>query len=228
MKGRTPGFFRMKAGSILVCLLILTFCGSKSTGIIILCAGDSITEIGYPRFLHRILNREGIRNKILNQGQSGHNSREYLQFLKKNKTIWAVSSPDFVLLQLGTNDVRIDQDQTSADEFYRNIKEIILLFRRFRTRAGKSPLILLATIPPIPEGTPYPFDSASRRRVWEEINPLIEKISQEENLPLVDNFSLFLSSPHLLQEVHPSKKGYEALAQNWVEALKKEGIRNKI
>lgn len=228
MKGRTPGFFRMKAGPILVCLFLLAFCGSKPKGIIIMCAGDSITEIGYPRFLQRLLNREGIRNKIFNQGQSGHNSREYLQFLKKNQTIWTGSNPDFVLLQLGTNDVRIDHDQTSSDEFYRNIKEIILLFRRLRTRAGESPLILLATIPPIPEGTPYPFDSVSRRRIWEEINPLIEKIAHEENLPLVDNSSLFLSSPHLLPDVHPSKKGYEALAQNWYEALKKEGVRNKI
>jgi lysophospholipase L1-like esterase len=215
----------MKIGSILAFLLLLTFCSSKSTGVIILCAGDSITEVGYTAFLHKILNREGIRNKVLNRGRSGHSSREYLQFLKKNQTEWAESYPDFILLQLGTNDIRIDQDRTSADEFYRNMKKIILLFRGFRTRAGKSPLILLATIPPVPEGTPYPFDSASTRRVWQEINPLIEKIAQEENLPLVDNFSLFLNTPPLLPEVHPSKEGYEALAQNWYEALKKEGLR---
>jgi lysophospholipase L1-like esterase len=214
----------MKTRSILAFLLLMTFCGSKSTGIIIFCAGDSITEAGYTSFLHKILNREGIRNKVLNRGRSGNNSREYLQILKKNQTAWAESFPDFVLLQLGTNDVRIDQDRTSAAEFRRNMKEIILLFRGFRTRTGKSPLILLATIPPIPEGTPYPFDSASRRRVWEEINPLIEKIAQEENLPLVDNFTLFLNTPRLLPEVHPSKEGYEVLANNWYEALKKEGV----
>jgi len=218
----------MKIGSILVSLFLLTCCGSKPTGIIILCAGDSITEAGYPRYLHRILSREGIRNKVLNRGRSGHNSREYLLFLKRNQAAWTESLPDVVFLQLGTNDVRIDQDQTSADEFYRNMKEIIHLFRGFRTRTGKSPLIFLATIPPIPEGTPFPFDSTSRKRVWEEINPLIEKIAREENLPYVDNFSLFHSSPQLLPEVHPSKEGYQALAQNWYEALKKEGIRAKL
>ncbi len=227
MKGRTPFSSKAKAGAILVHLIILIFCGSQSTGIIILCAGDSITEVGYPRYLHKILNREGIRNKILNRGRIGNNSREYLRFLKGNQTLWKESFPDFILLQLGTNDVRIDQDQTSADEFYQNIKEIILLFRGAKTRAGKNPLILLATVPPLPEGTSFPFDSSSRNRIILEINPLIKKIAQEENLPLVDNFSLFLSSPSLLPEVHPSKKGYEALAQNWYKALKKEGF-NKI
>lgn len=204
--------------------LILPSCGSNSKGIIIFCAGDSITEFGYPRFLHRILNREGIRNKVINRGRSGHNSREYLQLLKKNQTVWAENSPDFILLQLGTNDIRIDQDQVSADEFYRNIKETIHLFREWRTRIGSPPSLLLATIPPIPEGTPFPFNSSSRKRVQEDINPLIEKIALEENLPIVDNFSLFLGSPHLLPEVHPSKEGYEAMAQNWYEALKKAGI----
>lgn len=215
----------MKAGLVLVFLLLLTFCDSPPSGIIILCAGDSITEFGYPRFLHKILKRQGIRNKVVNLGRSGHNSREYLRFLKKNRSVWDENLPDFIFLQLGTNDVRIDQDQTSADEFYRNMKEIILLFRGLRTRTGKDPLILLGAIPPIPEGTPFPFDSTSRKRVREEINLLIERIAREENLPLVDNFSLFLNSPHLLPEVHPSKEGYQALARNWYEALKKEGLR---
>ncbi len=216
--------FGLKAGTYLLFSLFLAFCGSSTTGIIILCAGDSITEAGYTSSLHKILNREGIRNKVLNRGRSGHNSREYLQFLKRNQPLLSESLPDYVLLQLGTNDVRIDQDHTSADEFYRNMKEIILIFRRFRTREGKSPLILLATIPPVPEGTPFPFEPASSRRVMEEINPLIEKIAEEENLPLVDNFSLFYNAPHLLPAVHPSKEGYEALAGNWYEALKKEGV----
>jgi lysophospholipase L1-like esterase len=217
----------MVIASMLVSVLMMNSCGSKSEGVIIFCAGDSITEVGYPRFLHRILNREGLRNKVINRGRSGHNSREYLQLLRKNQTVWAESSPDFILLQLGTNDVRIDQDQASSDEFYRNIKEIIRIFRGWKTRAGKSPRLLLAAIPPIPEGTPFPFDSDSRKRVGEDINPLLEKIAREENLPFVDNFSLFLGSPHLLPGVHPSKEGYEALAQNWYEALKKENIGPK-
>jgi lysophospholipase L1-like esterase len=227
LKKRNHGCSGIKGGSILVFLLFLAFCGSKSPGIIILCAGDSITEAGYPRFLHRILKAEGMRNRVINVGRSGHNSKEYLQFMKKNQAEMAEDFPDFVLLQLGTNDVRIDGDRTQADEFYLNMKKIVRLFRGLRTRNGKNPLILLAKIPPVPEGTPFPFDSTSKNRVWEEINPLIERIAREENLPLVDNYSLFLDSPHLLPGVHPSKEGYEAMASNWFEALRKTGVRPK-
>lgn len=189
-----------------------------------MCAGDSITEFGYPRYLRNILETEGLRARILNQGKSGHNSREYLSFLEKNQEVLRKSSPDFVLLQLGTNDVRIDHDHTSANDFYNNMKQIITLLCRLKTRTGEKSRILLATIPPVPEDIPFPFAPESGKRVEEEMNPLIQKIAREEKIPLVDNFSLFLQYPHLLPDVHPSQEGYKALAQNWFKALEKEGL----
>ena len=137
----------------------------------------------------------------------------------------AVSRPDFICLQLGTNDVRVDHDHTSSEAFFANMKEIVRLFRDFRTRSGKTPHILLSTIPPVPEDTPYPFAPESAGRVEREINPLIRKLAAEENLTLVDNFSVLCGSPDLLADVHPSDAGYEALARNWFEALKKLGIQ---
>ena len=216
--------FRKEVGLVLTLLFMLSFCTTSPEGVIILCAGDSITEAGYPRFLRQIFKNEGIRAKILNHGRSGHNSREYLEFLKKNHASLAENSPDFVLLQLGTNDVRIDQDHTSAEEFYNNMKSIIALLGQLKTRSGKQTRILLATILPVHQDIPFPFALESGKRVDEEINPLIQKIAREENIPLVDNYSLFLQSPHLLPDVHPSQEGYKALAQNWFNALKKEGI----
>ena len=215
----------MKTGSILFILALFFSCSSPPPNYIILCAGDSITETGYPRFLSRILRREGIRARVVNHGRSGFNSKEYLVFLEKNKVALADSHPDFICLQLGTNDVRTDHDDTSADEFYANMKEIIRLFRDFETRSGKMPSILLGTIPPIPDGTPFPFSSLSARRVEEEINPLIQKLALEEALILVDNFSVFLRSPHFLPEVHPTEEGYKAMAQNWYRTLKKQGLQ---
>jgi lysophospholipase L1-like esterase len=183
-----------------------------------------LTEEGYPPFLKRALKGEGIRVKILNYGKSGHTSGEYLRFLREKKTEMAENQPDFVLLQLGTNDVRTDRDNTSAEDFYANMKEIIRLFRNFRTRSGKTPRIFIATIPPVPEETPFPFAPVSALRVVKEINPLIQKLAHEETLIHVDNFSVFLDRPHFLPEVHPSDQGYEAMAKNWHTALKKEGI----
>jgi len=214
----------MMAGWIFLTVILFFSCSSPPENYIILCAGDSITEIGYPPFLERILEEEGIRAKILNWGKSGHTSREYLAFLEKNKDRLAQYYPDVICLQLGTNDVRIDHDRTPAHEFYANMKDIIQLFKGYRTRWGKTPRILLATIPPIPSHSHFPFSPASSERVEVEINPLIEKMASEENCALVDNYSVFYRSPRLLPDVHPTDEGYEALALSWYAALKKEGI----
>lgn len=218
----------MKAGSILLIFALFFSCSSPPTSYIILCAGDSITEVGYPPFLERILKGEGIRAKVVNHGKSGFTSREYLVYLTENRTALAESHPDFICLQLGTNDVRTDHDHTSADEFYANMKQIIRLFREFTTLSGKQPRILLATIPPVPDDTPFPFAPISAERVEQEINPLIKKLTHEEKLSLVDNFSVFLDNPHLLPEVHPSDQGYEAMAKNWHNVLKKKGVRSTL
>lgn len=217
-------FFKKEPGLVLILAVLFCFCSPSPKSIIILCAGDSITETGYPRHLQKILKNEGVKAKIFNQGKSGHNSREYLAFLEKNQETLRESTPDFVLLQLGTNDVRIDHDRTSADDFYNNMKQIISLLHRLRTRTGEKTHILLASIPPVLEDIPFPFAPESGKRVEEEINPLIQKIALEEKIPLVDNHSLFLQSPKLLPDIHPSLEGYKALAQNWFNALKKEGL----
>lgn len=209
-----------KTKYLLLIILFFSSCSVPPSGIIILCAGDSITEADYPYFLHKILKKEGIRAKVLNYGRSGFTSGEYLNFLRRDKNRLAVEQPDFILLQLGTNDVRFDHDSTSGEEFYSNMKEIIKIFGDFRNRSGKKSEILLATIPPIPEGSLFPFTSESQTRATEEINPYLKKISDEEKVILVDNYTPFVQSPHLLPEVHPSREGYRYLAQNWYDALK--------
>ena len=156
---------------LFIIIFLFSSCSAPPKGIIILCAGDSITEADYPYFLHKILKKEGIRAKVLNYGRSGFTSGAYLDFLVENKDTLAAEQPDFILLQLGTNDVRFDNDSTSTEEFYSNMKEIIRIFRGFRNRSRKKPEILLATIPPIPEGSPFPFTSESQTRTTEEINP---------------------------------------------------------
>jgi lysophospholipase L1-like esterase len=214
------------AGLVLLIFTLFISCSSAPpANYIILCAGDSITEIGYPPFLQRILKDEGIRAKVVNQGKSGHNSGEYLAYLEKNKNTLAQYFPDYICLQLGTNDVRTDHDQVSNEEFYAHMKEIIRIFRTFRTRARNTPRILVATIPPIPSSTSFPFAPISADRVDQEINPLIHQIAAEEKCTLVNNFSVFLNSPGLLPEVHPSDLGYETIARNWYAALKKVGMK---
>lgn len=214
----------MKKGSRQSLILFLFFvflldCSSSQRGVIVLCAGDSLTESPYPQFLKDILVREGIRAKVLNYGRSGHTTGEYLSYLQKNKDFLAEKHPDIVCLLLGTNDVRVDHDNIISDAVYSNLKDIIAILSQFRDPEGRKTRILLSTIPPIPDNVPFPFTAESRERVINEINPLILKIGKEENLPVVDNTTIFLKEPGLLPEVHPTEEGYRRLALNWFEAL---------
>ncbi len=212
--------FPRKITWLLILLLFFPFCSSSPQGFIVLCAGDSITAADYPRFLQRRFDQDGILVKVLNYGRSGDTSGEYLAFLKKNTQILSKEHPDFILIQLGTNDLREDQDNTSATQFSANMKDIINIFSGFKTRSGKAPQSLIATIPPIPENSPSPFTEKSHRRVRDEINPIIRQIADDQGLVLVDNYTLLLDQSHLLPEVHPSREGYRQIALNWYNSLK--------
>jgi len=191
----------------------------KPRNVIILCAGDSITEQGYPPFLGGLLRRSGLRARILNYGRRGNTSAEYLDFLKTDVRKIDAERPDFVLIELGTNDVRLDGDRVSQDAFEKNLGEITTILGGLQTRTGGRPDLFLATVPPIPAGIPFPFGAESSRRVIEEINPAIRKIAAGAGFVLVDNHALFLAAPDLLPGIHPSREGYKAMAGNWFRAL---------
>ena len=205
---------------LVISMLFFSFCSSQPQGFIILCAGDSITADDYPRFLQRRFDQDGILAKVLNYGRSGNTSGEYLAFMKKNIAVLSEEHPDFILIQLGTNDLREDLDYTSTAQFSENMKDIIDIFSGFKTRSGKTSQCLIATIPPIPENYSFPFTEDSQRRVREEINPALKQIADAKGLVLVDNYALLLDQPQLLPEVHPSREGYRQIARNWFDSLK--------
>ena len=185
---------------------------------VLLCAGDSITAGGYPWYLQRHLDEAGYRLKVINAGEKGNTSGEYLGYLRRSHLIER-TRPRWILLQLGTNDVRCDGDATPLDRFRENLEAILDIAAGQRDPDGAAPRVLLATIPPVPVEVPGQFDAASRTRVEGEINPAIREIAARRALPLVDNHRLFVSRPALLPAVHPSEQGYRALAENWFAAL---------
>lgn len=207
-----------KSFILFILFAVVLTCSPSQRGVIVLCVGDSLIESPYPRYLKNILVSEGIRANILNFGRSGNTTGEYLSYLLNNKESLAVEHPDFICILLGTNDVRNDHDRIPKEQFYTNMKDIITIFNRFKDPDRKKSRILLSTIPPIPDGVPFPFTIESQERAVNEINPLIIKIGKEENIPVVDNTTLFLKEPGLLPEVHPTEEGYRRLVQNWFEA----------
>ncbi len=207
-------------GLIAAAAAVFSSCSRPERGVVILCAGDSLTEQGYPRSLRAALRADGMRARVLNYGRSGNTSAEYLAFLNRNKEKLGAERPDIVLLELGTNDVRVDGDRATAGDFERNIREIVGVLRGFRTRTGEPPAIFLAAVPPVPEGTPFPFGPDSGARVAAEINPAVRAVCADLGIGFVDNYTLFAVSPDLLPGVHPSPKGYEAMAANWYSAIR--------
>ncbi len=192
----------------------------SARGLRIVCAGDSITAASYPKHLESILRRQGLECSVVNRGRPGNTSGEYLAYLVPSRMV-SREDPDIVLLQLGTNDVRIDRDRTKLKDFVDHMERIIAIITAYRNGRGESPRILLGLIPEIvtPEGL---FDLGSRRRVTEEINPALRDLASRHGLTVVDNYELFRQRPELLPEIHPSEEGYRALAENWAEALMAE------
>jgi len=185
---------------------------------VVLCAGDSITAGGYPWYLQRRLDEAGYRLEVINAGEKGNTSGEYLGFLRRSRIV-AQTNPRWVLLQLGTNDVRSDDDATSVERFRGNLEAILGIVAGHRNPDGSSPRVLLATIPPVPVEIAGHFNAASRLRVESEINPAIREIAGRRQLALVDTHELFAARPDLLPGVHPNEKGYRALADAWYDTL---------
>ena len=185
---------------------------------VILCAGDSITAGGYPWYLKRRLDEAGYRLQVTNAGEKGNTSGEYLDFLRRSRLLER-TNPGWVLLQLGTNDVRSDGDATPVERFRENLEAILDIVTGHRNPDGSSPRLLLATIPPVSVEIAGHFDAASRARVDTEINPTIREIAGRRQIPLVDNHRLFAARPELLSGVHPNEKGYRALGNSWYETL---------
>jgi lysophospholipase L1-like esterase len=185
---------------------------------VILCAGDSITAASYPKHLKALLARDGLPVQVINAGVRGDSSAEYIRFLERSQIIER-TDPDWVLLQLGTNDLRIDSHATTTEQFRKNLEAILNRIAQHRNHDGSSPQIILATIPPIPVEVRWHFNAGSRVRVEAEINPAIRDIARQRELILADNHALFAGRPELLPEIHPSEKGYRMLAEAWHRIL---------
>ncbi len=214
-KNKTIGF------SITVVLIIIGFSWyylEKKSDLIILCAGDSLTAGGYPNWLQKRFNENKIKVTVIDRGVKGHTSGEYLRYMKRNN-ILRESDPDIILLQLGTNDVRIDADYTPTQQFINNMNQIILESIQYKNSRGKNPTVLISTILPINDTKVSNFNQKSVQRVTEEINPAIEKLAVKWNLQLVNNYQLFQDRNELLPGIHPTEKGYKVMSENWFKHL---------
>lgn len=201
-------------------LLVLVSCAEKGRDeLVIGCVGDSLMR-PIPTHLKKLMRRLDRGIVVVGWAQGGMTVRSYLDFYRHRFPQGRTKNPDFVLIQLGTNDVRslIEGDFT-LDEFETDLRGIIEEFTKYSNGRGGSSHVLIANVPQR-VGERY---EKNNRFVEETLNPSIEKIAEDEGLFLVDNYRILNNRPHLYSHdgVHPNRVGERALAQNWIIAIKK-------
>ena len=190
--------------------------------LVICCAGDSLMR-PVPVHLRPLLKTETKRPfQVRDWAQGGQTSETYPAFLRQHWENWKSVRPDFIIIQIGTNDaLPILQGKYDPDRFEENLRGIVRTFKGLNGGSGPGPLVLMATAPPF-RGT-QDFEEKNRI-IRSSINPIIRKIAEHEGAALVDNGSILEGRPDLYDPdgVHPSPDGEKAIARNWLRAIKKE------
>ncbi len=214
---------RKKVGIILLISIIIFVLGylilkpfsNRESHFDILCVGDSITTSpygDYTKHLSDFINTKDIKLKVYSGARPGNTTGEYLKYLKRSNLL-KKTTPNYVIVMLGTNDVRKDRDNTPTHKFIKNMKEIIKITKNHKNPDGSKPIIFIATIPPIFNIDLNPFNETSKTRIDKEIVPSIKKIAKEEKINLIDIYTFFKNKPELLPGIHPNQDGYYSIAK---------------
>jgi lysophospholipase L1-like esterase len=210
----------MKKIVAIIVLFMLVTCAEKGRDeLVICCVGDSLMR-PIPSHLKKLMRGDERRIVFIEWARGGKTTRSYLNFFKQRFRNRRTARPDFILIQLGTNDVHnlIMSDYT-LDEFTANMKGIIDEFKTYSNGKGGQSHVLIANVP-LRYGEKY---QQMNRFVQEILNPSIKIMAKEEGIYLVDNCHVLNNKPHLYRPdgVHPSVFGERTLAQNWLIAIKK-------
>lgn len=190
----------------------------------IACVGNSITygsglkdrlTESYPARLQALL---GSKYEVLNFGVSG------ATVLKKgNKPYWNTpeyqqvmnAAPDLVFIKLGTNDSK-QINRAEMPGFEADYKEMI---RAFKGLSTKPRVVLLL---PIKAFSDEKF-GISGTYLKSNMIPVIQKIAYDEQLEILDLYSLFADKEALLADkIHPNAAGDDFIALRLEAFLKQQ------
>jgi len=201
-------------------LAIIIFASCTSDPITVTCIGNSITygsgiedrvANSYPAQLQEILGEE---YEVWNFGYSGRTLLKKGDYpfwnevhLKAAKAV----NPDIVIIKLGTNDTK-PQNWQFANDFEGDYKALIQEFINLPSQ----PKIWLCYPLPVFEERWGIRDSV----VVHGIIPVIDVISEDLDLPIIDLYHPFLDKGSMFPDaVHPDKEGAKIMASIIAEII---------
>jgi acyl-CoA thioesterase-1 len=199
-----------------VCFLLLFVCGTYAITQIS-CVGDSITVAGYPAVLQTLLgNSYSVSNfgvsgtTMLKNGDSPYwNTGNYQAAIR--------SSPDIVIIMLGTNDAK-PWNWVHAANYSVDYAAMIGIFKGLQ----RNPKIFINTPPPVYQDGQFGISQHNLNLV---IVPDVHQISSQNEVGLIDVFNatggLKLTDPSWFPDgIHPNGDGNTAIAKTVFQYIK--------
>ncbi len=218
----------MNKKQVLCILSLLTLNALATTRVV--CVGDSITAgygmpkekratHSYPSVLASLL---GNGYDVSNLGASGRT------LLRDEEKAWIKTShpakfqelkPDVIIFMLGTNDSKMDHWKNKRN-FERDLKTFIEDFRKIKSDVK----IYLCLPPPAFNRKTKQLSSGegiSGVRILNEVIPLIRKVADEHDIPIIDLNTPLMGYPEDFPDgVHPNEQGAAYIAKVVDENIK--------
>jgi len=190
---------------------------------VVACVGDSITagynlsgNQSYPSQLGSML---GSAYVVKNYGVSG------TTMLKNgNSPYWGTSaysssltsSPNYVLIQFGTNDSKPSNWNAHGSEFVGDYESMIATYQGLSTQ----PTVMPCFITPYFLPNPWPTDFPDPSRIPNLIEPAIQQVITDTASPSIDNYTPFVGQSQWFGDgIHPTVDGAHILARNAYNAV---------
>lgn len=196
-----------------VTLIVICFSSCNKKPVTVACIGNSITygprgngeNNSYPEQLQALL---GEKYNVFNFGYSGRTllkKGDYPYWDEVHLKAATAIHPDIVIVKLGTNDTK-PQNWQYGDEFEADYRALIREF----TSLSPPPKIWICYPVPVFETRWGIRDSV----VVNGVIPIIDKISSELNIPVIDLYQPFLDKGSLFPDgIHPDKEGCRIMAE---------------
>jgi lysophospholipase L1-like esterase len=208
------------SGLVLILMLMMCACAKKTPNeLVIACVGDSIMR-PIPSHLEELMSDVTREVVFIDWSRGGKTVRKYLNFYKRRFRDRSTVRPDFIIIQLGTNDIQsLISGEYSLDKFVVDMTKIINEFKTYSNAEESSSHVLIANVPFLYKKE---FEQLNRY-IKEMLNPTIETVARDEGVYLVDNNRILSNKPHLYHPdgVHPNPTGENVLAQNWLIAIRR-------